>query len=797
LSADSALRANIRLLGDLLGQVLVEQEGDSLLELVERIRQLARDARAGDGAAFAELGQAVTMLPLELQALVLRAFALYFQLANIAEQHHRLRRRRQYEHEGGPPRESLAEAVQRLEGADLGEAVRRLSVELVLTAHPTEATRRTVLAKHRQLAGLLRELDDPDLPPSAAARVRRDLAEEITILWQTDEVRSRRPRVVDEIRTGLWFVETSLWDAAPRVVAELRALVPGAPAPLRFGTWIGGDLDGNPHTGPETVEEALERARSLARSLLRQDVRALATSWGMSTTLVDADDRVGAVDLPAEQNSDEPYRRRLTAIWNRLGADGYSTAAELLDELDLLDESLRAHRGSRVADGGLAALRRRVEVFGLHVAKLDVRVHASAVHAPDDRLRETLATAARMQRRHGKQAVDRLIVSMTHSADDLAAAEALAAELGFAAQPVPLFETIADLRNAPAILGEHLDRARRDEVEVMVGYSDSGKDGGYLTATWEIYRAQEELAWLCGERGVRLTVFHGRGGSAGRGGGPAYAAILGQPPHATAGRLKLTEQGETISFKYGLPGLAYRNLEAAVSATLLTPPAGARELLDALAAEAYRTYRAFVWEDDAFPRFFRHFTPIDELALLEIGSRPVSRPEAAAAGELAALRAIPWVFAWTQNRCILPAWFGASALARHDVAALRVLYREWPFFTALVENLEMTLAKSSLEIAGRYLSLVPESAEPGRLFGALADEHAKTVAAVLEIVETEALLDRQPVIQRSVRLRNPYVDPMNALQVELLRRFRGGEVEALRPLLRSVAGISAALRSTG
>jgi phosphoenolpyruvate carboxylase len=695
LSADSALRANIRLLGDLLGQVLVEQEGDSLLELVERIRQLARDARAGDGAAFAELGRAVAVLPLELQALVLRAFALYFQLANIAEQHHRLRRRRQYEHEGGPPRESLAEAVQRLEGADLGEAVRRLSVELVLTAHPTEATRRTVLAKHRHLAELLRELDDPDLPPAAAARVRRDLAEEITILWQTDEVRSRRPRVVDEIRTGLWFVETSLWDAAPRVVAELRALVPGAPAPLRFGTWIGGDLDGNPHTGPETVEEALERARSLARSLLRQDVRALATSWGMSTMLVDADDRVGAVDLPAEQNSDEPYRRRLTAIWNRLGADDYSTAAELLDELDLLDESLRAHRGSRVADGGLAALRRRVEVFGLHVAKLDVRVHASAVHAPDDRLRETLATAARLQRRHGKQALDRLIVSMTHSADDLAAAAALAAELGFAAQPVPLFETIADLRNAPAVLGEHLDRAGRDEVEVMVGYSDSGKDGGYLTATWEIYRAQEELAWLCSERGVRLTVFHGRGGSAGRGGGPAHAAILGQPPHATAGRLKLTEQGETISFKYGLPGLAYRNLEAAVSATLLTafperapgPPAGARELLDTLAAEAYRTYRAFVWEDDAFPRFFRHFTPIDELALLEIGSRPVSRPEAAAAGELAALRAIPWVFAWTQNRCILPAWFGASALAGQDVAALRVLYREWPFFTALVENL--------------------------------------------------------------------------------------------------------------
>jgi phosphoenolpyruvate carboxylase len=804
-TADAPLRANVRLLGDLLGQVLVEQEGEWLLELEEQIRLLARDARDGNSAAFGDLKATIGALSLERQALVLRAFAIYFQLANIAEQHHRLRRRRQYEHEGGPTRESLAEAMELLEGADVEAAVRRLSVELVLTAHPTEATRRTVLAKHRHLAALLRELDDPDLPPSAEARIRADLAEEITILWQTDEVRSRRPRVVDEIRAGLWFVETSLWDAAPRVLAELRAHVPGAPAPLHFGTWIGGDLDGNPHTGPETIVEALERARSLARSLLRQEVRALATAWGMSTALVDVDERIGDVDLPPDQNSDEPYRRRLTSIWNRLGADDYRDAGELLAELDLLDASLRAHRGSRVADGGLAALRRRVEVFGLHVAKLDVRVHASAVREPDDRLQETLATAARMQRRHGKQALDRLIVSMTCSANDLAAAGALAAEAGFDAQPVPLFETIADLRNAPAVLGAYLDAHPRDAVEVMVGYSDSGKDGGYLTANWAVYRGQEELAQVCAERGVRLTVFHGRGGSAGRGGGPAYAAILGQPPYATAGRLKLTEQGETISFKYGLPGLAFRNLEAAVSATLLTAfperapvaPEGARELMDELAGDAFRTYRGFVWEDEAFPRFFRHFTPIDELALLEIGSRPVSRPEAAAAGELEALRAIPWVFAWTQNRCILPAWFGASALAGRDIEALRELYREWPFFTALVENLEMTLAKSSLEIAERYLCLVSASAEPERLFGALVDEHARTVAAVLDIVEADALLDRQPVIQRSVRLRNPYVDPMNAIQVELLQRWRKGEETARRPLLRSIAGISAALRSTG
>jgi phosphoenolpyruvate carboxylase len=816
MSADSALRANVRLLGDLLGAVLVEQEGEWLLEQEERVRALARAGREGDEGAAAELTAAVADLPLERQALVLRAFALYFQLANIAEQHHRLRRRRQYEHEGRTPRESLAEAFGRLEAAGVPEdemraAVRRLSVELVLTAHPTEATRRTVLAKHRRIAALLHELDDPDLPPATLERVHRDLAEEITILWQTDEVRSRRPRVVDEIRHGHWFFEESLWDAAPRVLAELRARVPHARAdgvaPLRFGTWIGGDLDGNPNTGPETVEEALERARAVARELLRRDVRELARSWGMSTTVVDADAAVGAVDdVSAAQNADEPYRRRLTSIWERLGADAFADADELLAELDLVDASLRAHRGGRIADGGLAALRRRVELFGLSLAKLDLRVHASAVREPDERLRATLATAARLQSRHGKRALDRLIVSMTRSDADLAAAEEVATEAGLDVEVVPLFETIADLRAAPAIVASSLDRRPRPALEVMVGYSDSGKDGGFLAANWEIFRAQEELAWLAAERGVELTVFHGRGGSAGRGGGPTYSAILAQPPHATAGRLKLTEQGETISFKYGLSGLAYRNLEAAVSATLLTafpalaaaPPDGARDVMEALARDSYAAYRGLVWDDAAFPRFFRSFTPIDELALLEIGSRPVSRPEAAASGEIEALRAIPWVFAWTQNRCILPAWFGAgTAFAAQDAGELRRLYRGWPFFAALVDGLEMTLAKSSLRIAAQYLELVPDAAEPERLFAAVREEHERTVAAVLGVVETGALLDRQPLIQRSVRLRNPYVDPMNAIQVELLRRHRAGDERALRPLLRSIAGIAAALRNTG
>ena len=813
MSAESALRGNVRLLGNILGATLVEQHGTWLLDLVEHVRALAGAGRSGDAAAGEELARLVEGLPLDQQSLVLRSFALYFQLANISEQHHRLRRRRRYEHEGRVPRETLADAFARIEAAGVADeevraAAGRLAVELVLTAHPTEAVRRTVLEKHRRIAALLHELDDPDLPRSTEERVHRDLAEEVTILWQTDEVRSRRPRVVDEIRQTLWFFAESLWPAAPRVLAELEAhgLSPSH-SPLRFGTWVGGDLDGNPSAGGATIEAALGQARRLARELLQQDVRALARSWGMSTSVVEADPAVAAVrNVPDGQNVDEPYRRRLTSIWNRLREDEFGSADELRSELELIDASLRAHHGERIADGGLAALRRRVEIFGLHLAKLDVRAHVSAVRARDPQLLEALATAARLQRRYGPAALDRLIVSMTGSADDLAAAEALALEAGLAVAVVPLFETIAALRSAASIVAAELDRRPRAELEVMVGYSDSGKDGGYVAANWEIFCAQESIAGVAAERGVRLTVFHGRGGSAGRGGGPTHAAILAQPGAATRGRLKLTEQGETISFKYGLPGLAYRNLEAALAAALLTalpsfdadPSDGARAAMHDLAERSHRAYRALVWEDPALPRFFRSFTPVDELALLEIGSRPVSRPEAAQAGEVEALRAIPWVFAWTQNRCLLPAWFGAgAALADYDRDTLRHLYATWPFFTALIDNLEMTLAKSSLEIAAEYLPLVPAAAEPERLFGAIAAEHARTVAAVLEIVEARQLLDRQPQIQRSVRLRNPYVDPMNAIQVELLRRYRAGDEQALRPLLRSITGIASALRNTG
>ena len=813
-SPDAPLRANVRLLGEILGTVLIEQEGEEVYRLEERIRLLARLGRRGDTGASRALAETIAGLDVETQAVVLRAFTVYFHLANIAEQHHRVRRRREVEREGGTLRESLDEALALLAGEgvpaeEVAAAARRVSVELVLTAHPTEALPRTILEKHRRIAGLLEQLDDARLTPSERAACERELAEEVTILWQTDEVRSERPRVVDEIRQALWFLEDSLWDAASTLHAVWNERLPGSP--LRFGTWIGGDMDGNPNAGAATVREAVERGAALVRQLLRRDVRELAASWGMSSTLVEADEAVAAVALPADRNPAEPYRRRLTAIWERLGSDGYGSASELRDELDLIERSLRAHGGARIAGGGLADLRRRLDLFGLTGPSLDLRLHSRSLRDDPERVLEVLREAADVQRRRGREAIDTLVVSMTRTAGDVLVAEELAARAGLELSVVPLLETIDDLHGAEALVAELLDRSPRPRLEVMVGYSDSGKDGGVITAQWEIFRAQERLSWLAGERGVELTVFHGRGGSAGRGGGPTHAAILAQPPHAVDGRLKLTEQGETIAFKYGLPGLARRNLEAAVAATLLTAfpnrvveeaPDGARETIELVSAAAHETYRSIVWDDPQLPRFLRSFTPLDELALLEIGSRPASRPEGAkpeaVAGGLDALRAIPWVFAWTQTRCIVPAWLGAGAgLEAAPIDELRALYGGWPFFGALVENLEMSLAKSSMGIAERYLELVDDGELASRIFASLRTEHDRACAAVLEIVEARELLDRHPVLQQSIRLRNPYVDPMNAIQVELLRRWRAGDETALRPLLRSIAGIAAALRNTG
>ena len=796
--------------------MLVEQEGPWLLELVEQVRRTARAARSS--------GAVDSVDPLagtdpRSQALVLRAFGLYFQLANLAEQHHRLRRRREDAHAGVTSRESLADAFERLEAVPVDELAARASgtsVRLVLTAHPTETTRRSVLLAHIRIEADLTVLDDARVSPAERREAEERIAEEVTLLWQTDEVRHDRLRVSDEIRHALWFFEHSLMSAATDVLRTWRERLPNGPTPLWFGSWVGGDMDGNPAAGPASIDEALARGRELALTRYRAEVRALAVEIGAARSLVPVSEELNsslrgdASELPAyaaeigARNDLEPYRRKLSFMWWRLGNDGYAGADELLDDLRMIQRSLDANGGGRIAGGRVARLVTMVEIFGFHVSKLDIRLHARELET--ERAREAVTAAEAARARHGARALDTLILSGTSSADDALRALALTTD---PLAIVPLFETVDDLDRGAAILAELLAhplyaarvRDRGGRVEVMVGYSDSGKDSGYLAAQWAIYRAQEALAEVAARHDVELTIFHGRGGSAGRGGGPTHAAIVSQPAGHPPGRVKLTEQGETVSFKYGLEGLARQNLEAALAGTLLAtfpeqltaaPSAADRAVLDRLAAVSRSAYRAFVWENDAFAEFFRSFTPVDELGLLEIASRPARRPDDA--DYLASLRAIPWVFAWTQNRVLLPAWFGCgAAFAEAGDETLRDLYERLPFFRTAVDNLEMTLAKSSLSIARGYLRLVADPAP----FAVIEKEHARAVAGVLAATGRSSLLERQPMLRRSIDLRNPYVDPMNAVQVDLLRRHRAGDETAQLPLLRSIAGIAAALRNTG
>ncbi|HEY1480267.1 MAG TPA: phosphoenolpyruvate carboxylase [Gaiellales bacterium] len=843
------LRRDVDFLARTLGETIREQEGPALLDSVERIRLLAREAREHSGAdARNKLLRAVRELDDREQGLVVRAFSFYFLLVNLAEQHHRIRRLRLEAASGARRRDPLGQAIAAIRASGVSEELLRerakgVRLEPVLTAHPTEAARRTYLQSQLRLGRLLDALDDTRAAPDERRAAERAVAEETTILWQTDEVRSIRPSVDDEIRQGLWFFEASLLDVSADLVARLEEELPGLDAlPLRFGTWIGGDQDGNPNATPDQIGNALDRARRLALRRYRDEVRELSRAIGVSDTLVHVDDELRAsieqdeLELPwvkaetAVRNRHEPYRRKLTAIWRRLdnelaGRDepGYPRVAALIADLDLVDASLRRHGGARIADGRLAALRRRVAVFGLHVAKLDVRVHADQVRTPGERLHATLEAVRDAQARHGSEALDTIVLSGTESAQDVLATYALADAAGCDLSVAPLFETIADLQHAPAILEQILqapelagDLARRERrMTVMVGYSDSAKDGGFLAAQWGIHEALVGLGRVAAENDVELTVFHGRGGSTGRGGGPTHRAILAQPPPHGPARLRITEQGETIAFKYGLPGLARRNLEQAVAATLIasfpevastTMPAEGAEVMRELGQRSLATYSAFV-HDPAFPQFFHRFTPIDELALLEIGSRPARRP--GGGGELSSLRAIPWVFSWTQNRSLLPAWYGVGtalgplADSSQGLRTLRTLYRDWPFFRALVENVEMSLAKASIRICRLYLDLVPESAERDRMYALIVGEHERTVEAILSVVRAAELLDRHPSLQRTIRLRNPYVDPINAVQVELLHAWRDpalddeGRERLRRPLARSIAGIAAGLRNTG
>jgi len=909
------LSEQIHLLGDLLGETIVEQEGRPLFDLVEEVRGLAKSHRVGDEAAGERLLQRIEALPLAESRGVVKAFATYFKLVNLAEEQERVRvlrrREREAHRSGAAPLETIGAAVRDLReagvaAADVQTLLDRLLIMPVFTAHPTEAKRRTILTKLARIADVLRALDLEDPTPEEERVAQETLREELVSLWQTEETRAYKPDVMDEVRNGLFYFETVLFDLAPEVTASLERAVAAhypdarvSPAFLRFGSWIGGDRDGNPFVTAAVTEQTLRAHNALALRLLRRGLERLHGHLSTTDRLGVDDELLRSLDADSglfpeearraeERYARQPYRQKLLYVYRRLGATleasqrawradhvvragTYAGAGELLLDLRLLQRSLRRHGGARLADGRLATLARQAEIFGFHLASLDLRQHsarhASAVAealeryglvkdfaaAPEEQRARTLTDeilagrplaphrldfspetnetielfrlARRAHERVGSRGIESYVVSMTRGPSDLLAVLLLARDAGVSdsLDVVPLFETVADLHQAPATMeklfsnpayARHL-KARGGAQTVMVGYSDSNKDGGYLSANWELHLAQRALAAVCGQDGVRLTLFHGRGGTVGRGGGPTNRAILAQPPESVGGRLRLTEQGESVTNRYANPALARRHLEQLVHAVLVASgprPTGSpsrggawQQALEGLSPLAEAGYRRLVHETPALVRYLHAATPLEEIGRLNIGSRPARR---AGAQGLADLRAIPWVFAWTQSRVTLPGWYGlgsaveAWAGAREERwALLRTMYREWAFFKTMVDNAQLALRGADMLIARVYATLA-EAADREAVFPSLSEEYGRSESALCRITGQQDLLDEAPWLQRSIRVRNPYIDPMNYVQVALLRRLRaeplGPEAEELRDAIRlAVNGIAAGLRNTG
>ncbi|HEU5188255.1 MAG TPA: phosphoenolpyruvate carboxylase [Methylomirabilota bacterium] len=900
------LPATINLLGDTLGAVLRAQESLALFETEESVRALAKARRAGDPEAAGRLAAAVAALPLDAARATASAFAVYFDLVNLAEEAHRVRalRARERAQDPAPIAESVGAAVARLKTQGVTDAamaalVADLHVELVLTAHPTEAKRRTILSKLKRVAELLARLNDPDLLPAERRAHMASLRAEITALWLTDRSRTTKPAVTDEVRTGLYFVDAIFWDALPRLTADLTAALrthyPGlTPTPrwLTLASWIGGDRDGNPSVVAAVTAETLRLHRGLAvarhRRALREAARRLSVSGRRCppspalASWLDARRPLPARVASLETRyADEPHRLALSLLAADLEvASGEDMMARLLDdaphraladagEIERVVTEVARAVPPELADDTLGPLRAQLATFGLHGARLDIREDSGRLaaalgallaglgHAPgfaeaSERERgrrvqallaepgpkpaEIAAAAreepaaetwrlfrllARARDVYGDASLGPFVISMTRGPADVLTVLLLArwsgGDAGLAI--VPLFETLDDLDAAPRIL-ESLFRlpvyrthlaGGGDEQMVMIGYSDSNKDGGYLAANWALYRAQEAIARVCAEHGVRPTLFHGRGGTVARGGGPAGRAIRAQPPGTVRGRFRLTEQGETIASRYTDPALAHRHLEQIVSAVLLASveaPRGDvaepwRGTMSAMAEAARAEYLTLVDGTPGFLEYWQAATPIDEISRLRIGSRPTARR----GGTLSrgAVRAIPWVFSWMQSRFNLPGWYGlGAALARVERGRLREMYEVWPFFQALLDNAEMSLLKADMGIAALYSSLVPDRALADAVFARITSEHARARDALLGATGRRALMEDDPVIQRSVQLRNPYVDPLNYLQVEMLRRLRalpdrdGREAGELREIIvLTINGISAGLRNTG
>jgi phosphoenolpyruvate carboxylase len=888
-SPDSALRRDIRQVTSILGETLARVEGDQLLELVESVRVHAKRDRLEE---LPELDLATTTR-------LARAFTAYFHLANVTEQVHRSEGLRARGTPGGWVAQTLSRIAEAgVDAETLAAELGHVSVRPVFTAHPTEVARRSTLDKLRRVASLLEEPDDP--------RRTRRLSEAIELLWQTDEIRVEPPEPVDEARNGVYYLEGLASAAVPDVLEALRdelsglgVELPVASRPLRFGTWIGGDRDGNPNVTPETTREVLTLQAVHGIRLLQAKVdgvrRNLSVSERVSEVAPEVRARTEALlpGLPEVEpryrrlNAEEPYRLFLTCMHVRLrlteqrvvsgerhhpGRD-YRDDTELLDDLLLLHRSVVEHQGALIAGGEPERLVRTVAATGLTLATLDVREHADKHHHAVgqllDRLGEldrpyaeldpkaradvlsrelagrrplsthplpldddgartagTFATIRRALDTLGPRTIESYIVSMTRGIDDVFAAVVLAREAGLVDLAggvarigfVPLLETVEELERAEQILEELfadpsyrlLLELRGDTQEVMLGYSDSNKAGGIATSQWQIQQAQRRARDVARRHGVRLTFFHGRGGSVGRGGGPTYDAIMALPSGTVDGEVKITEQGEVISDKYALPVLARNNLELMLAATLeasvlhktdrRTAAEGERwdDAMDVVSEHAHARYRRLV-EQPMLTDYFLASTPVDLLGALHIGSRPARRPDAG--GGLDNLRAIPWVFGWTQSRQIVPGWYGVGSglvAASQRLDVLREMYRSWPFFRTFLDNVSMTLVKTDLDIAARYVdALAPAEVRP--VLDDIRAEHALTVAQVLAVTGDDALLDRDPVLRTTLEIRDNYLEPLHHLQIQLLTRHRRGEddPELERALLLTINGIAAGMRNTG
>jgi len=895
------LRDDVRLLGELLGDTLASHGGEQLFETVERVRVLSKASRAGDESKFTGLTTLLTELPVEAATPLARAFAHFLNLANVAEQHHRIRRRRAYQArpDSRPQPGSCQETFERLVAAGVApdvlyDALCHLRIELVLTAHPTEVSRRTLIHKFNRIAELLAERDHVDLTVPEQEAVTEALRREIVAAWETDEVRHERPSPLDEVRGGLIVFEQSLWHAVPvflrSVNAALRRVtgrgLPLDVAPLRFGSWIGGDRDGNPNVTPEVTRKACLLARWQAADLYLAEVNALRNELSMSH---------GSPELAAAtRDAHEPYRALLRDVRARLLATRewvelalredispadtvYLEAETLAEPLRLCYRSLVATGDDVIADGRLADLLRRVATFGLTLARLDVRQesdrHTQALAAitsarglgsygewdeprrleflvrelaakdplipadfsGDPEVVDVLETF-RMIARIPHESLGAYVITMTRQASDILAVQLLqqAAGVEHPLRVVPLFETADDLRRAPGVMTQVLDieayrafidslprrpvrrsaeravgsrEAAKPGQEVMVGYSDSSKDVGRLSAAWELYKAQEAIIGSCRGSGVDVTLFHGRGGSVGRGGGPTYLALRSQPSGSIDGTIRVTEQGEMIQALFGLPGIATRTMEVYTSGTLdawLTPaPAPKRSwrvCMDRLSTDGASAYRSYVYDNRSFVDYFRAATPLPELEQVNIGSRPARRKQTTG---VETLRAIPWQFAWTQTRLILGAWLGTEealerAVQRGELDELRQMYREWPHFRSVMDLTAMVLAKTDARIAAEYeRRLAPDNLH--WLGVDLRGRLDRAIRATLEVTGHRELLQENQVLQRSINVRNPYVDPINLVQIEVLRRLRSGDDDRrLRDaFVVTVNGIAAGMRNAG